>query len=185
MSDMENSTMLGSFADPETLVGQFGVTEGMKTADFGSGSGHLGIAVAKRVGKDGIVYAYDIMESALEAIRGRASALGLANIDARRANLEVAGSTGLPDGSVDLVWMALILFQSQKKADIVREARRILKPGARMIIIDWIKGGGGLGPPDELRTDEETMKGLIVAEGDRKSVVEGKSVELGGGRIIK
>lgn len=156
--------MLG-MPNPESLIGMFGLAEGMSVADFGSGSGHLGILAAQKVGKDGKVYAFDIMESALEAINGRASALGLANIEARRTNLEVAGSTGLADGSVDVVFMANILFQNPDKELILKEAQRILKGGCRLIVIEWLKGAAGLGPPDEYRTDQTVMASTITGLG--------------------
>ena len=156
--------MLG-MPNPESLINMFGLAEGMSVADFGSGSGHLGILAAQKVGKDGKVYAFDIMESALDAINGRATALGLANVEARRTNLEVAGSTGLTDGTVDVVFMANILFQNPDKGLMLKEARRILKGGGKLVIIEWLKGAAGLGPPDEYRTDQTVLVNTITGIG--------------------
>jgi len=151
--------------DPDAVVGQFGIAEGMRIADFGCGTGHIGVILAQKVGKDGKVTALDVMEDKLDSIRSRAKAAGLENIDTVRANLEVLGSSGLPDASQDVVVVINILFQSTKKQEILAEAKRVLKPAGKLILADWKKGVKGLGPPDELRTDESQMQALCVQAG--------------------
>jgi len=138
---------------------------GMSVADFGSGAGYFTILIGERVGREGRVYALDIMESALDSVRAKAKSAGLENVETIRGNLEVPGSSGLADQSQDIVLMANILFQSDKKVEIGREAKRVLKDGGLLIVIDWKKGAGGFGPPDSLRTDETAMHSLIVGEG--------------------
>jgi SAM-dependent methyltransferase len=68
----------------------------------------------------------------------------------------------LANDSQDMVLLANILFQNSNKSPIVSEARRALRPGGSLIVIDWRKGTGGFGPPDDLRTDEEAMKQLVI-----------------------
>ncbi|MBI2062695.1 MAG: class I SAM-dependent methyltransferase [Candidatus Yanofskybacteria bacterium] len=147
--------------DPERIVASFGLAEGMRVADFGSGAGYFTILSAKRVGESGVVTAVDIMDSSLETLRAKAKIEGLSNIQTVRSNLEVFGSSGLSDDSQDVVLLANILFQNPNKQSIVAEARRVLKPSGLLIVIDWRKGTGGFGPPEDLRTDEEEMKQLI------------------------
>ena len=167
-----NSLHTGGFLNPDSIVNEFGVREGMSIADFGSGAGYFTILMAERVGKEGRVYALDIMESALDSVREKAKAAGLENVEAIRTNLEVVGSSGLSDQSQDIVLLANILFQSEKKVDIIRETKRVLKDNDSLIIIDWKKGAGampdgrqGFGPPDSLRTDETAMRSLAMGEG--------------------
>src|SRR6185369_16783607 len=100
------------FLDPDAVVGEFAIVPGMRIADFGCGAGHVGILAAQKTGKDGFVVAVDIMEDKLDSFRARAKASGLENVETKRANLEVLGSTGLPDGSQDMVILINILFQS-------------------------------------------------------------------------
>ena len=151
--------------NPDSIVNEFGVKERMSIADFGSGAGYFTILMAERAGKEGRVYALDIMESALDSVREKAKAAGLENIEMIRTNLEVVGSSGLADQSQDIVLLANILFQSDKKSDIVKEAKRVLRDNGSLIIIDWKKGAGGFGPPDSLRTDETAMRSLAMGEG--------------------
>lgn len=167
-----NHLSTGGFLNPESIVNEFSLRDGMSVADFGSGAGYFTIIIAERVGKEGRVYALDIMESALDSVRAKAKASGLENIEIIRTNLEVVGSSGLADQSQDVVLLANILFQSDKKSEIVREAKRTLKDGGSLIVVDWKKGTGavsagrqGFGPPDSLRTDETAIRSLVVGEG--------------------
>src|SRR3989338_3919606 len=160
-----NSLSTGGFFNPGSIVNEFGGKERMSIADFVSGAGYFTILMAERAGKEGRVYALDIMESALDSVREKAKAAGLENIEMIRTNLEVVGSSGLADQSQDIVLLANILFQSDKKSDIVKEAKRVLRDNGSLIIIDWKKGAGGFGPPDSLRTDETAMRSLAMGEG--------------------
>lgn len=166
MADGEN-LLTGSerFLDTTKIVGELNVKPGSKVADFGCGSGYFTLELAKAVGENGKVYALDVQEPPLETIRAKAKASGFSNVETIRANLEVSGSSSLPEGSQDLVLLANILFQSTKKAEIIREAKRVLKSEGMLVVIDWIKGLKGFGPPDELRTDKPTIQALMVNDG--------------------
>ncbi len=144
--------------DPNRVVHYFGLREGMKVADFGSGAGHFAILMAKIVGETGTITAIDVMQSSLEALLGQAKAGNIQNIVTHRGDLEVPGGSGLAEASQDAVLLANVLFQSDKKTDILLEAGRILKSGGSIIIINWQKGAGGLGPPDDMRSTIEEIK---------------------------
>src|SRR3989344_1723292 len=110
----------GGFLNPDLIVNEFGLMPGMSVADFGSGAGYFTILMAGRVGKEGRVYALDIMESALDSVRAKARAVGLENVEEIRTNLEVLGSSCLADQSQDIVLLANILFQPDKQSEIIR-----------------------------------------------------------------
>lgn len=154
----------GDFIDPRLVVQDFGIWEGAKIADFGAGSGHFTVLMAKLTGESGLVSAIDILESSLDTIRSKTKSEGLRNVQTIRSNLEILGSSGLPNDSQDMVLLANILFQSKKKTEIIRESRRILKNGGMLIVIDWQKGAGGLGPPDNLRLDKSAMQSIVTGE---------------------
>jgi ubiquinone/menaquinone biosynthesis C-methylase UbiE len=150
----------GGFFDPENIVDQFGVQPGMQIADFGCGSGYFTVALAQRTGPDGRVFALDVREEALDLVNAKSRQNGLENIEAIRTNLEVLGSSKLSDESQDIVLMANVLFQSQNHESILIEGYRVLKNGGLMIIIDWKKGNGGFGPPDEFRLDPDKIQNI-------------------------
>ena len=155
----------GGFIDTRKLVAAVGVTPGMQAADLGCGSGYFSLDLARAVGPAGAVFAVDIMQEPLQSVQTKAEVLGLGNIRTIRADLEVAGGTGISDHSIDISLLTNVLFQSQKKDAMIREAVRILKPGGKLVIMDWRKGVPGFGPPDNLRTSKEEFKRLAEAEG--------------------
>ena len=151
--------------DPGKLVESFGIISGMKIADFGCGAGYFTIFLAQKTGPSGRVYGLDVVESALDSVRAKARVSGLNNVETIRANLEMSGSSGLANESQDVVLLANILFQSNKKEDILEETKRVLKSGGRLIIIDWQKRGGGFGPPDDLRLDQTNTREMTREKG--------------------
>lgn len=127
----------GGFINPDNIIKNLNIPLGSKVADFGSGSGYFTLLLAEAVGPDGLVSAVDVLQDKLNTIKSAAQARGLLNINYIRGNLEVLNSSGLDTGSQDMVLLANILFQSQKKEDIVKEAARVLKPGGELVVIDW------------------------------------------------
>ena len=158
------SKLSNQIFDLKSIVRQFGLEEGMRVADLGPGSGYFTIEIAKAVGEGGVVTAVDILDTALETIRARAISEGVRNIILVRANLEIVGSTSLADDSQDFVLIKNVLFQNDGKLEIIKEAKRILRPAGRLTIIDWEKGTGGFGPPDEYRTPKESILTLANQE---------------------
>lgn len=154
-----------SFLHPKQILRELSIERGSTIADFGCGSGYFPIALAKATGSAGRVIAVDVLPSALNLVEGRARNDGLVNIEIRRANLEVYKSSGLDDMSVDLVFLANILHQSYKKAEILKEAVRVVKPGGRIVIIEYRLQSYGVGPLPELRLDKPVARRLGEAEG--------------------
>lgn len=165
ISSIQKPVGTGGFLDPDSIASGFGIEKGMRVSDFGCGAGYFTISMANETGPDGKVYALDVQESALDSVRAKAHANGIGNIETIRTNLEIAGSSSLVGVSQDVVLLANILFQSNKKADIIREANRVLKKDGKMIIIDWKKDSDGFGPPENLRLGIDEIKQLAEKEG--------------------
>jgi ubiquinone/menaquinone biosynthesis C-methylase UbiE len=156
----------GGFLHPEEIVKQLNIKRWMKVADFGCGSGYFTLPIAKRLAHESRVYAFDILETALESVRSRAKLQGLFNIETVRCNLEELGSTRLSDNSMDFVLLSNILFQSPKKVDIIKEAKRILKENGEMAIIDW-KPDQPMGPAKDFIVPLGAVKKIVEDEGLR------------------
>ena len=118
-------------ADPEPwawerrralLLGE--AREGERVLDLGCGAGRF-VAALQRAGADPV--GVEIAEAALE--RARAVAPGA---DLRL--LEDDGSIPLEHGSVDLVWCSEVLEHVADGAHLLQEARRVLRPGGRILV---------------------------------------------------
>ena len=129
---------MDSFLNPSRIIESLPIEEGMRVAEFGSGTGMFSLGMAQKVGRDGKVYAVDVQKETLEALRGKARMEGIFTIETVWADLERIGSTKITDGSLDVVLVPNMLFQSQAKDNILTEAYRILKPAGSAVIIDWI-----------------------------------------------
>ena len=156
----------GGFLHPEETVKQLNIKKWMKVADFGCGAGYFTLPIAKRLSHESRVYAVDVLETALESVRSRAKLQGLFNVETIRCNLEASNGTGLSDKSIDLVLLANILFQSPKKVDIIKEAKRVLKEGGEMAIIDW-KPDQSMGPAKDFIVSLGAVKKIVEDEGLR------------------
>lgn len=125
------------FSDPASNVARLGLTEGMKVVDLGSGSGFYSIEAIKKVGTTGRVYAVDVQKDLLERLRSVASSQGIRNIEVIWGNIEKIGGTKLRELIADRVIASNILFQIEKPDEFCLEIKRILKPGGKVMVIDW------------------------------------------------
>lgn len=145
---------------------KIGLEEGMAVGDLGCGNlAYYAMGSAKIVGKNGPVYAVDILKTALDAVSARAKREGLENLKTVWSNLEVVGATNIPAGSLDAVFIHNVLFQSSAHEGFLKETARLLKSGGKLMIIDWKKTGAPFGPPVSDRPDPETVKALAVQNG--------------------
>jgi ubiquinone/menaquinone biosynthesis C-methylase UbiE len=153
----------GGFLQPEEIVKQLNIGKEAVIADYGCGAGYFTIPLAK-IAEKGIVYAFDILDTALESVKGRAKLERLFNIETKQCNLEEPNASGLADNSIDLILLANILFQSSKKTDIIKEAKRILKQNGEIVIIDW-KPNQPMGPPSNLIISPDKIKEITKNQG--------------------
>ena len=155
------------FAHPENNVGAFGIAPGMTVADFGAGSGHYTLAIAKKLEHKGHVYAIDVQKDLLGRIRTEAHKHGFKNVETIWGDLEYMGGSKIADKHADVVLISNLLFQLEVKEPPLAEAKRILKRDGRLIIIDWSESFGGLGPIKKHVIKKERAIELAEAEGLR------------------
>lgn len=134
------------FSDPAHNIEQFDLEKGMHVADFGAGSGFYAIIAAKAVGEEGKIYAIDIQKDLLFRLKKEAERQGILNIEIIWGDIEENESTKLRAGSVDRVIVSNILFQIEKKEAVVQEVGRVLKPGGKVLVIDWTDSFNNMGP---------------------------------------
>lgn len=124
------------FLNPEKILSRLKLRKNMIAADFGSGSGGWAIPLAKIL-EEGKVYAIDILEEPLSALRAKIKLEKIFNVETRKADVE-KGTPLLAD-SCDLVLMTNLLFECKDKKAVLKEGKRVLKKGGKILIVDWLK----------------------------------------------
>jgi SAM-dependent methyltransferase len=129
---MPDETQWESFFNPELIVEKlFGKVILGNAAEFGCGYGTFTGAIARRT--KGLIYAFDIEESMVERTNKRLKELK--NLEVLRRDLEREG-TGLPGAFVEAVALFNILH-GQDPLRLLKEAFRIMSPGAKVAAIHW------------------------------------------------
>ncbi len=157
-----------NFADPKSNVLQLGLREGMRVADLGAGSGHYSLAAAGVIGHDGRVYAVDLQEDVLKHLVDSARRMGLRNVEMVWGDIERRGGTKLRDHSMDAAILSNVLFQVDQKKDLSAEVFRILKPGGKLLVVDWAGAYGGMGPHPGQVVSEHAAEELFITGGFHK-----------------
>ena len=124
-----------SHAQTERVVEALKLAPGEPVADVGAGSGRYTVALAKAVAPDGVVWAIDIDERALERNQSAAKAAGVANV---KWVLAAEDDPQSPD-PVDLVFFSDSLHHIQGQEAYLKNLRKYLKPGARIAVIDFAR----------------------------------------------
>ena len=118
------------------------VRKGHRVLDIAGGTGDLTKQFSKLVGKDGHVVLADINSSMLEVGRERLTNQGLTdNIEYVQANAE---SLPFNDNSFDVITIAFGLRNVTDKDKALRSMLRVLKPGGRLLVLEFSKPGNPL-----------------------------------------
>lgn len=166
------------------------VREGERVLDVAGGTADLSLAFAKRAGSTGQVWLTDINHAMLGVGRDRTTNHGhllpVAQCDAEKLPF--------PDNHFDLVTVAFGLRNMTHKDKALAEMRRVLRPGGRLLVLEFSKiwqplskaydlysfkvlpwlGAKVAGDPDSYRylaesirmhPDQETLKGMLAEAG--------------------
>jgi demethylmenaquinone methyltransferase / 2-methoxy-6-polyprenyl-1,4-benzoquinol methylase len=116
--------------------------EGDRVLDIAAGTGDLTRAFAPRVGPRGLVLHTDINEAMLRRGRERLLDEGVLVPSV----LADAQALPLPDACMDVVSVAFGLRNMTDKAAALAEMGRVLKPGGRLLVLEFSKVAAPLAP---------------------------------------
>lgn len=120
------------------ILDELHLKEDMVAAEFGCGTANIAVQLARHVSK-GKVYALDIQEEKISALKGRLRQRHITNVIPILCDVEADKGSTLFDSYLDAVLIPNVLFQSENRPAIIKEAHRILKPGGQMMVVDWLK----------------------------------------------
>lgn len=149
--------------DPYSIFTKIGLSQGMRVADMGCGrTGHFVFPAAKIVGETGVVYAVDILKDVLENINSWVKIRALNNIQVIWSDIEILNKTPIPPKSLDMCLFVNVLFGIKNKQTTLMEAARLLKDDGKIVVVDWIKKLGTLGPADDAIVDPKKLIDLAA-----------------------
>lgn len=123
---------------PDEILKALSIKPGQKIADIGAGGGYFSLRFGEAVGKEGQVFSVDTNQDYLNYIQTNASKRGLNNV--KLVNI-YEGSQQLPDNSLDLIFFRNVYHHLEDRVKLMKEYRQKLKPGGRIVIIEYKPGG--------------------------------------------
>lgn len=124
---------------------------GRAVADIGAGQGADSWVFAEIVGPEGTVYAEEVTQKQVDALRAAAQQRKLSQL---RPVLGSDDQPGLPADSVDLAYMRLVYHHLSQPRPMLRGIWRALKPGGYLVVTDQRRGTLQDWVPRELRREK-------------------------------
>jgi len=130
------------------------IEPGETILDLGCGGGIDTVLAARRTGPSGRVIGLDFLPSMLERTAAAAAEAGLENVQTLEGEIE---AIPLPDASVDHVISNGVINLAPRKARVLAECLRVLRPGGKLTIADLTVDDEEL--PPEILTNPATWAG--------------------------
>lgn len=132
---------------PHEVVMALGLKATDVVADIGAGTGYFARRFANHASK---VYAVDIDKELLAIIQKNAPP----NLT---AVLAAPDDPRLPEQSVDLIFFCDVLHHIANRAAYYPKLVKALKPGGRVVVIDFYKKPLPVGPPESMKLSEKEV----------------------------
>ncbi len=142
---------------------------GETVVDLGSGGGFDCFLAARAVGERGHVIGVDMTPEMISQARENAVNAGVGNVEFRLGEIE---NLPVADNAADVIISNCVINLSPEKANVVKEAYRVLKRGGRLAITDIVATAQ---LPDEVKRNLELYTGCISGAAeidDLKSMLE-------------
>ncbi len=165
MTDIHFDTTKAARLDNEGRIKELRIQEllrdvgkikgGTVAVDLGAGTGAFALRLAPLLGTKGKVYAVDDSADMLGILKSRNPPPNLVPVKADFTN------TGLESGIASFCLAAFILHETKEKQKLLDEAYRLLKPGGRLLALEWRAEFDSPGPPQKIRITPEQMEALF------------------------
>lgn len=139
---------------PDEVIAALGVRAGDVAAEAGAGPGYFSLRLARAVGQEGHVFAADVEPRMLEVLCERIVAARIENVT---PILSLPGDPLLPPASCDLALIVDTFHHFPDGAAYLRRLARALKPGGRIVNIDFFERELPVGPPPAHKLSREAF----------------------------
>jgi ubiquinone/menaquinone biosynthesis C-methylase UbiE len=138
----------------DEIVAKLGLKPGQSVADIGAGSGLFEVPLAKAISPGGKVYAVEIDEGFFPQIKKKADEAHLTNVE---TVLGKYTDPNLPVRNVDMIFFHDVLHHIQHRSGYLKAAAGYLKPGGRVVVIDYELGQGPHKAAPELEVSRDQL----------------------------
>jgi 2-polyprenyl-3-methyl-5-hydroxy-6-metoxy-1,4-benzoquinol methylase len=145
---------------PDAVVAALGLKGTETVADVGAGSGYFTFRFAKALPR-GKVVATDIDPEMIRHIHHKVLTEGIKNVSVAIAD---AADPTVP-GGVDLVFISDVLHHVQGREAWLGKLAAEVKPGARLVVIEFREGQLPQGPPEQVKISKAELVRLVQAAG--------------------
>jgi arsenite methyltransferase len=132
---------------PDEVIVALALKKGQSIADIGAGSGYFARRFARYVDA---VYAVDIDEKLLAIARNKVPE----NV---KTILAAPDDPRLPASSVDTVFFCDVLHHIENRPEYYAKLTKALKPGGRIVVIDFYTKPLPVGPPPAMKLSDEQV----------------------------
>lgn len=143
----------------ERLAAVLNASPSAAVAVLGAQPDLFGRQIAARMGSRGVVYSIELCDD-LPPQPTQRPVLGHVKLRHRDSD-----RLPLADASLDLVVWAFAFRTLGHLGDMLAEARRVLRPGGRFAIADWISQDEGFGPSREERVSAAACERCLASSG--------------------
>jgi ubiquinone/menaquinone biosynthesis C-methylase UbiE len=123
---------------------------GLSVADVGAGEGRYSVFLADAVGPSGAVYATEVDDDRLEAIRKAVA--GRKNVTVIHGKRK---STELPEECCDRILLRRVYHHFSDPQSMLKSIHASLRPGGTIAVVDFLREIAELGRPDATPHDHE------------------------------
>lgn len=152
------------FVDPEKNLKALGLTENSIVVDLGAGTGFYSL-IASHIVSSGKVYSVEIQKDFVDVIRDKIKASRIKNIEVFWGDIEKIGGTKLADHIADAVILSNVLFQVEDRDKTIEEAKRVLKDGGQVLLIDWLDNSSLINQKKINIIDKSKMREIFEKHG--------------------
>jgi ubiquinone/menaquinone biosynthesis C-methylase UbiE len=148
--------------NPEQILQNIGIREGMSFVDLGCNDGFFTIPAAQIIGNTGRVYGLDINQQAIDSLKNKLQIINYKNYQLKCAKAE---EMAFSDGIADIVFLGTVLHDFMDPLKVLSNAKKLLKNKGILVNLDWQKKDTKLGPPLEIRFSAKYAANLIEQAG--------------------
>jgi SAM-dependent methyltransferase len=142
------------FMRRQTLRDVLAPAPGERVLEVGAGTGYYSLDVARQIAPDGRLDVVDLQQSMLDELMHRAADRGITNVVPTVGDAQDIPS---PDAIFDAAFLVATLGEIPDRDQALRELRRVLKPGGRLVV--------GEGQPDPHMLTIDDLRGRAEAAG--------------------